>query len=171
DEHRFDPGRRVWLPGYSGAPSMGAGWTGAAMTAVWLAPEPADRPGAGGAPPLRLVPGRGLGEPIPSAPKRPGGTRPVPLEVRRRRTLLAAMGLLLVGLALPLSGTGGRSHATGPAPAGIPGPVTYTVKAGDSLWSIAERADPNADPRPLVARLASQDGSDRVVPGERIAVP
>jgi len=31
--------------------------------------------------------------------------------------------------------------------------------------------DPSADPRPLVARLAAQTGSDNVVPGERIVLP
>jgi hypothetical protein len=49
--------------------------------------------------------------------------------------------------------------------------VTYTVRPGDTLWTIAERVDPSADPRPLVARLAAQTGSDNVVPGERIVLP
>jgi LysM repeat protein len=81
------------------------------------------------------------------------------------------MGLLLVGLALPLGGTGGSSHATGSVLAGTGSPVDYTVQAGDSLWSIAQRVQPSADPRPLVARLASQTGSEKVVPGERIVLP
>jgi hypothetical protein len=45
------------------------------------------------------------------------------------------------------------------------------VQPGDTLWSIAVAADPSADPRPLVATLASQTGSYTVEPGERIAVP
>jgi hypothetical protein len=81
------------------------------------------------------------------------------------------MGLLLVGLALPLGGTGGHSHAAGSALTGSSSGVAYTVRPGDSLWSIAERAAPGSDPRPLVAVLASRTGSDRVVPGERILVP
>ena len=81
------------------------------------------------------------------------------------------MGLLLVGLALPLSGTGGHSHPTGSALAETGHPVAYTVQPGDTLWSIAERVDPTSDPRPLVARLAAQTGSDNVVPGERIVLP
>jgi hypothetical protein len=95
------------------------------------------------------------------------------LEVRRRRTLFAVMGLLLIALALPLSGTGGSSHTTGSAPVEISanGAGVYTVKPGDTLWSIAERMDPSADPRPIVAQLAKETGSDTVTPGERITLP
>lgn len=91
--------------------------------------------------------------------------------VRRRRALLAAIALLLIALALPLSGTGGYSHPAGSALAESRGPVVYTVHPGDSLWSIAERLEPAADPRPLVAKLAAQTGSETVTPGERILLP
>jgi LysM domain len=92
--------------------------------------------------------------------------------VRRRRTFLAVAGLCVIGLALPLGGAGGHSHAIGSAPAGTgTGTVEYTVQPGDSLWSIAVRADPTGDPRPLVAQLAAQIGSNTVQPGEHIAVP
>ncbi len=154
------------------------------MTALWLAPTPVparptglrtvaagevlpvgcdgwdtgDRP----APPLRLVPDRRPGL------RRRSRTSPA---VRHRRALLAVMALLLVGLALPLGGTGGRSHPTGSVPAGTGGPLEYTVQPGDSLWSIAQRVDPAADPRPLVAELAHRTGSEVVVPGQRISVP
>jgi len=91
--------------------------------------------------------------------------------VRRRRALLAVIVLLLIALALPLSGTGGYSHPAGSALAETRGAVVYTVHPGDSLWSIAERLEPTADPRPLVAKLAAQTGSETVMPGERILLP
>ena len=156
------------------------------MTAAWLAPA------AGGSPGrtpvtrgLRLVGDLGSAVPDEDDDQGAGWRRGVPLtsvpdrrqvrrtspEVRRRRVLLVAMGLLLMALALPLSGTGGNSHPIGSALAETGHPVTYTVQPGDTLWSIAGRVDPAADPRPLVARLASQIGSDTVVPGEHLVLP
>jgi len=121
-------------------------------------------PVTGGVPTLTLVPdGRTARGARPRRRVSPG--------VRRRRTMLAVLGLFALGLALPLGGTGGHSHATGSAPAGTPNAVAYTVQPGDSLWSIAARVDPSADPRPLVAKLAAQIGSDTVQPGEQITVP
>lgn len=105
------------------------------------------------------------------APAGRARARRTSVPVRRRRTLVAVIGLLLVALALPLSGTGGRSHATGSAPVETSAGGVYTVKAGDTLWSIAQRLDPSADPRPMVAQLARTTGSDTVFPGERITLP
>jgi nucleoid-associated protein YgaU len=161
------------------------------MTALWLDPAPRStrqiRPA--GAPDLQLlgsghaprigeldIPGRegSHGLRLVEAPKR--RTRRAPrrrtsVAVRRRRTLLAVTGLLLIGLALPLGGTGGHSHAAGSALAETGEPFVYTVQAGDTLWTIAQRIDPSGDPRPLVAKLAAQTGSDTVAPGQKIDLP
>jgi len=179
DEHRFDVSARFgWSDRGPWAQAVGA------VSATWfdlpesddsyrMAPSglrlvgsPAgDGDGCGVAPwgpPLTVIPGT-----------RHGGRtrRRTSPGVRRRRTLLAVIGLLLIALALPLSGTGGYSHPAGSAPAGNQGPFVYTVQPGDSLWSIAARLDPSADPRPLVAKLAAQTGSDTVRSGERIRLP
>jgi LysM repeat protein len=45
------------------------------------------------------------------------------------------------------------------------------VQPGDTLWSIAQRANPTGDPRPLVSQIENQTGSDTVTPGEHIKVP
>jgi nucleoid-associated protein YgaU len=125
--------------------------TTAFVPASWptaAAPEPPPRPA------LRVVQGG-------------GGTS----STRQRRLLVAVIAALSLLLALPLSGTGGRSHTTGSAPAGNGHAVEYTVRPGDTLWSIAQRVDPTGDPRGLVERLAAQTGSETVVPGERLSLP
>ena len=116
------------VPAGSAAGPGARGWSGRPSRLVrpWSATTSSDRTAA--------IDGR------PATVSRPAGG--CPSEVRRRRTLLAVMGLLLGVLALPLGGTGGHSHATGSALAETGGPVTYTVQPGDSLWSIAERVDP-----------------------------
>lgn len=99
-----------------------------------------------------------------------------PADLGRRRLpwRWVALGLLtactLVVLALPLRAVGGGSPAKPAGPPTVAG-HEYTVQSGDTLWSIATRMDPGADPRATVARLESETGSDTVVPGERIRLP
>ncbi|HXX91942.1 MAG TPA: LysM domain-containing protein [Acidimicrobiales bacterium] len=155
-------------------PSLGTGHRRRVATSSPAAP----RPGA-----YRLV----------AAPDRPEqacpGPRPRPTRggpgleragrpsaaVRRRRVLLGTVAAaLLAVLALPWGGAGGRPLATpGPALAGaVPAHhALYIVQPGDTLWSIAQRLDPTGDPRPVVAALARQAGSDTIVPGEHLLLP
>jgi len=94
---------------------------------------------------------------------------------RRIRILLGSVVVaLVVALALPWGGAGGRPLATpGPARAGdaVASHSLYVVQPGDTLWTIAERLVPSGDPRPVVAQLASEIGGDTVVPGERLVLP
>jgi len=146
-----------------------------------LAEHLSEHPGRGPLPParpeLRLV-GRTGGsdqaadEAVDAARSRVLARRHrVSPEVRRRRALLAMMGSALALLALPLGGSGGASHTTGSASATPAHGRAYTVRPGDTLWSIAERADPTGDPRPIVSQLASELGTDTVVAGEQVTVP
>jgi hypothetical protein len=115
------------------------------------------------APRLVIVPDHRTREPLVTTTRR----RP-----RRRVSAGVLTALLVVGLALPLGGSGGSSHPSGPALAETPGhSVAYTVQPGDTLWTIAQRADPTGDPRPLVAQMEQQTGSDTVTPGQHITVP
>ena len=96
-------------------------------------------------------------------------------RARRRRLLLgvAVVGIL-VALALPWGGAGGHTLATpGPVLAGatVTHHASYVVQPGDTLWSIAQRLDPGADPRPIVAELQAQVGSETVQVGQHLQLP
>ena len=155
------------------------------MTALLTAslPEYLDEPARPGRPDLRLLPAperKGLrlrpAEESEDLCGRGGDVarrphRRVSAGVRRRRALLAMMGLALALLAFPLGGFGGASHTAESASAAQIHGSTYIVQPGDSLWTIAERVDPKGDPRPLVSEMASKLGSYTVVPGEQITIP
>jgi len=47
--------------------------------------------------------------------------------------------------------------------------ATTTVVPGDSLWSVAARLAPGADPRPVVDALERARHGAVLVPGERVS--
>ncbi len=88
-------------------------------------------------------------------------------RVRRRRVLVGAvLAILLVLLALPIRALGGSTLAQAAPAQG----QEYIVKAGDTLASIANRADP-AHAASLSGQLALETGTGSVVPGEHIFIP
>jgi hypothetical protein len=96
----------------------------------------------------------------------PARTAPSP-RVRRRRVVVAAfVGVLLVLLALPIRSLGGSTLAQAAPTQG----QEYVVKVGDTLASIATRADP-AHAGSLTAQLVRETGTNLVVPGEHIFIP
>ena len=109
--------------------------------------------------------------PCAAAPR----ARVVAARIRRRRLVLgAAVVGMLVALALPWGGAGGHTLATpGPVLAGatVTHHADYIVQPGDTMWSIAQRLDPGADPRVVVAQLQAQVGSDTLQAGERLRLP
>jgi hypothetical protein len=112
---------------------------------------------------LRLVP-----DPV-LRPARPRVTRSTRASVFwRRRLIAAALGLGIV-LAAAHAGTalGGSTTST---PERRPHVVKVLVHPGDTLWSIAERIAPDADPRKVVDAIAAARGTADLRAGEQIEV-
>jgi Tfp pilus assembly protein FimV len=99
-------------------------------------------------------------------PDQPARTAPSP-RVRRRRVVVGAfVAILVVLLALPIRSLGGSTLAQAAPAQG----QEYIVKAGDTLASIATRADP-AHAASLAGQLTRETGTSLVVPGEHIFIP
>lgn len=103
---------------------------------------------------------------------------------RRRRLLVAALVVAAAAVLAPVGLSGAvAGGATGRVDAGpTPTPLAasaesdetaavYVVQPGDTLWSIARRLDPGADPRPLVAELSAANGGPVLHIGQRLAIP
>ena len=134
-------------------------------------PHPAGRPTR---PHLVLV-GPDFRAPRASRPIRRGPSRRV--AVRRRR-LVALVGLVVaafvVQLALQTASAwlgGGSLTASEPRSSGAAASAVYVVQPGDTLWTLARRAQPTGDVRPLVGRLATATGDGALRPGQRIVLP
>ena len=88
---------------------------------------------------------------------------------RRGRALLV---LLLVSVVLVAFSLGRTSADAGSTTA--PSPTrTTVVQPGETLWAIARRVAPAADPRQTVARLSELNGlgSAPIVAGQRLVLP
>ena len=88
----------------------------------------------------------------------------------RRRAVVAVMVVaLLFVMARAGVALGGSTPA---APERHPAQhtaATTIVRAGDSLWSVAERLAPDDDPRPVVDALSSVRHGTVLTPGETIS--
>ena len=88
---------------------------------------------------------------------------------RRRRVLAALVGLgLVLTIARAGSALGGLTLAS---PERLPHVQHVVVQPGDTLWSIAQRAVPGHDVRPVVDAMARTLGTTTVVAGQTVAVP
>ncbi|KQR92272.1 MAG: LysM peptidoglycan-binding domain-containing protein [Microbacterium ginsengisoli] len=90
---------------------------------------------------------------------------------RRVLVFLAALPFLIGVSAGIVSGGAALASRDAGAPAGTY--QTVTVEAGDSLWSIAERVAPQADPRDVVDAFVRLNalGNGTVVAGEQLSIP
>ena len=88
---------------------------------------------------------------------------------RRRRVLAALVGLgLVLTIARAGSALGGLTLAT---PERLPHVQHVVVQPGDTLWSIARRAVPGHDVRPVVDAMEKALGTTTVVAGQTLSVP
>jgi hypothetical protein len=100
---------------------------------------------------------------------------PAPLRLTRRgRIVVAAAAALLIAL-LSLLATGGAwaSSHSAPSHGGDRNITEVVVLPGQSLWSVAQNADPNADPRQVMQQIEELNGlaSDVIMAGQRLWVP
>ena len=89
-------------------------------------------------------------------------------RVRRRRlTLTASLALVAAAWAGPAV----RALGSPETPARV-SRVSYVVREGDTLWTIARELAPGNDPRPVVDLLSAMNGvaPGRLVPGPTLVV-
>ena len=98
--------------------------------------------------------------------------------VAPRRLRLTRRGRIVVAILAPLAVCGlfvaGASAAQASGPAEAHGNATQvTVQPGDTLWSIAQSADPNADARAVVQQIlqANRLTNPDITAGQRLWVP
>ena len=91
---------------------------------------------------------------------RPSSLRPA--RLRRRRTVAILVALVLaVPVAATAAGSGGPGRDF----------QRYTVRPGDTLWSIAQ-AQGESDPRALVDAISRENpDASSLVPGEILRIP
>jgi nucleoid-associated protein YgaU len=156
-------------------PAQAAAWAGAPVTA--LPPRPgASRPtaaelslatAADEAWLATVAHARFAPAAAPGAPA--AGPHPVRLTLRGRVVLvviaaLAVAGLVIAGATVAQASSPAAAHA---------GDSRVFVQPGDTLWSIAHRADPGADPQTVIAGIlrANHLPAAMVNVGQRIWVP
>jgi hypothetical protein len=115
----------------------------------------------------------------PEARGRAGGVRAGGVRLTRRgRTVLACFvitaltaAVVLLWLTVP-GGARAASHAQGPG-AAYQGLTRVVVRPGQTLWSIASRAEPAADPRIVIQQIIEVNALSGTViqPGETLWVP
>ena len=95
--------------------------------------------------------------------------RTTPVTYWRRRLVAVVMVLgILVAVGKVGAALGGAPLVTPERPPASQPVMSFVVQPGDSLWSIAQRIAPGADPRPIVDALSRQRHDAPLRPGETI---
>ncbi len=112
-------------------------------------------------------------------PARDQATRPEtanpPLRLTRRGRVVVAVAaaLVLAALSLVIASAAQATNHPVSSRAGQQGLAQVTVHSGQSLWSVAENADPAADTRVVIQRIIELNGltGNVVFAGQRLWVP
>jgi LysM repeat protein len=100
---------------------------------------------------------------------------PSPLRLTRRGrvVLAAAVALLVVVVSLAVALAAQATSHTVVGRAAHQGLTQVVVRPGQSLWSVAESADPNADTRVVIQQITELNGlsGDTIVAGQQLWVP
>jgi hypothetical protein len=112
---------------------------------------------------------------IPARPAMSPSPAASPLRLTRRGRIVVAVlaALLVAGLSLIVAGAAqATSHTAAPRATGAD-LARVVVLPGQSLWSVAESADPRADTRLVIQRITQLNrlASDTVFAGQRLWVP
>jgi hypothetical protein len=131
----------------------------------WTGPAPAAETLAYGlapvSPAVRQVPPR-------------GESASVPLRLTRRGRIVAAVMATMLLAALSLVIVRSAEATSQPVLAqAAQSPIQVTVQPGESLWAVAENADPNADTRVAIQQIVELNAltGPVVFAGERLYVP
>lgn len=158
-------------PSTTGAPDdartrAAARWTTPADPAALVPPAaPADPPPVTS--PSASAPGQH------TAPRQAPANPPLRLTRRGRIVVAVAAALVLAALSLVIaSAAQATNHPVSPR-AGQQGVAQITVRPGQTLWSVAENADPGADTRVVIQQITELNGltGSVVYAGERLWVP
>jgi hypothetical protein len=102
----------------------------------------------------------------------PGPAGPLRLTRRGRIVVAATAALLVTAISLTAAVAQAVSHPAAPR-AARQDAALVVIRPGQTLWSVAESADPDADPRLVIQRIIDLNGLTGYViqPGERLWVP
>jgi LysM domain len=106
-------------------------------------------------------------------PGNPAVSAPLRLTRRGRAEAAAAAVLLVTVLLLIASGAAQATNHSVPPRVAEQNLTRVVVRPGQSLWSVAESADPDADTRLVIDQIIELNGlnGDVVLAGQRLWVP
>jgi hypothetical protein len=104
-----------------------------------------------------------------------GQAASAPLRLTRRGRIVVAIAaaLLLAALSLVIAASAQATNHPVPAGAAQQNLTQVSVRPGQSLWSVAANADPDADTRVVIQQIIELNGltGDTVFAGQRLWVP